>query len=67
MGLQPPVLNGAENVEADGTESHKYENSDELVEESGVEARHNQGVARLERTAHAGHQLVASLGRPSGP
>ena len=42
---------------------NEHENDDELMEERCVEARDDQGVARLERAAHAGHRLLTSLGR----
>ena len=63
VGLQPPVLDGAEDVEADGAEGAEHENGDELMEERGMEAGDDQRVARLQRAPHARHRLATPFGR----
>ena len=65
--LQPPVLDGPHDVEADGAQRAHQEDEEQLVEERRVEGRDDEGVTGLERAAHAGHGLFPPLGRPGGP
>ena len=57
-----------DDVEADGAQRADQENDEQLVEERRMERRDDDGVARLQRAAHAGHGLVGLLrtvARPS--
>ena len=63
VGLELPVLDGAEHVEADCAQHNEHKNDDELMKERCVEAREDERVARLESASHAGHRLLTSLGR----
>ena len=47
--------------------AHDQEDDQELVEQSRMEGRDDEGVARLHRATHAGHALALSHGRPGGP
>ena len=65
--LQPPVLDGPDDVEPDRTQRAHQENEEQLVQELRVEGRDDEGVTALKRAAHAGHGLPPPLGWPSGP
>ena len=62
LGAESAVLSRPDDVEADGTHGHDDQCDEQLVQERRVERRHNERIAGLQRTTHAGHEALSLPG-----